>query len=116
MKKGVKYPPEPLTGDEVRTLIDAIPKRTTTGKRNRALLAVLYRSGLRISEALSLKPSDIDGLTIRVLHGKGDEARTTSIDDETAALSAGRHSPTDTRPFSAAIRASPSTPLTFDRG
>ena len=37
---------------------------------------LLYRSGLRISEALALKPSDVDlsRHTCRVLHGKGDKA------------------------------------------
>jgi integrase len=42
--------------------------------RNRALFAVLFRSGLRISEALALFPKDLDpaGGSLRVLHGKGD--------------------------------------------
>jgi integrase/recombinase XerD len=50
--------------------------------RNRALFATLYRAGLRITEALSLMPKDIDleGGTIRVLHGKGDRARTVGVD------------------------------------
>jgi site-specific recombinase XerD len=53
-----------------------------TALRNRALIAVLYRSGLRISEALALYPKDIDFATgaIRVLHGKGDKSRTVGID------------------------------------
>src|SRR5262249_47718028 len=38
----------------------------------------LYRSGLRISEALALRPVDVDlgKHSIRVLHGKGDKATT----------------------------------------
>jgi site-specific recombinase XerD len=50
--------------------------------RNRALIALLYRSGLRISEALALYPKDIDFASgaIRVLHGKGDKSRTVGID------------------------------------
>jgi integrase/recombinase XerD len=53
-----------------------------TGIRNRALIAVLYRTGLRITEALSLYPKDISMKTgvVRVLHGKGDKARTVGID------------------------------------
>ena len=49
-----------------------------SGIRNRALLTLLYRSGLRISEALALRPVDIDleKHTIRVLHGKGNKATT----------------------------------------
>ena len=49
-----------------------------TGLRNRALLTVLYRAGLRISEALELRPKDLDLIsgTVRVLCGKGGKART----------------------------------------
>ncbi len=45
-------------------------------------LVVLYRGGLRISEALALKLKDLDrdAGTIRVLHGKGDRARTVGLD------------------------------------
>ena len=57
-------------------LIGGCSARSRTGIRNRALLTLLYRSGLRISEALALKPSDVDlkRHTCRVLHGKGDKA------------------------------------------
>jgi site-specific recombinase XerD len=50
--------------------------------RNAALLAVLYRAGLRVSEALALMPKDLDAAnsTIRVLHGKGDRWRTVGLD------------------------------------
>ena len=43
----------------------------------------MYRAGLRVSEALALRVTDINPAlgTIRVLHGKGDKARTVSIDD-----------------------------------
>jgi len=80
--KGQKLPPEPLTPDEARRLIKVPSKRAPTGIRNRALLTVLYRGGLRISEALALMPKDVDadGGTIRVLHGKGDKSRTVGID------------------------------------
>ena len=42
--------------------------------RNRALIALMYRAGLRVSEALALQPKDVDlaAGTLRVLHGKGD--------------------------------------------
>ncbi len=77
-----RFPPEVLTDEEVRALMDACGKFTPTGIRNRALIAVLYRSGLRINEALALLPKDIDFASgaIRVLHGKGDKARTVGID------------------------------------
>jgi site-specific recombinase XerD len=80
--KGRKLPPEPLSPDEVRTLIRACSKRAATGIRNRALIVVLYRAGLRVSEALTLLPKDLDATasTIRVLHGKGDHDRVVGLD------------------------------------
>lgn len=81
--KGRKLPPEVLTPGEVKALMNACSKRASTGIRNRALIAALYRGLLRISEALSLKPKDLDRAagTVRVLHGKGDKARTVALDD-----------------------------------
>ena len=50
--------------------------------RNRALVALLWRSGLRVSEALALKPADVDldKGSVRVLKGKGKKARVSAID------------------------------------
>lgn len=48
-----RLPPEALTDSEVRSLIDACPN-SASGLRNRALIALLYGIGLRISEALDL--------------------------------------------------------------
>ena len=75
-------PIEVLTEDEARRLMDACGARSPTGLRNRALLALLYRAGLRVSEALALCPKDIDlerGI-VRVLRGKNGYARTVGID------------------------------------
>jgi site-specific recombinase XerD len=76
-----RLPPEVLTDEEVLRLIDACPT-TPPGLRTRALIAVLYRAGLRVAEALALYPKDVDAQagTIRVLHGKGDRSRTVGID------------------------------------
>ena len=80
--KGRKLPPEPLSSDEVKALIRVCSMRAATGIRNRALIVVLYRAGLRISEALSLLPKDLDPTNgaIRVLHGKGDHDRVVGLD------------------------------------
>ena len=46
-------------------------RKAPTGLRNRALIALLYRSGLRINEALDLYPKDLDradGLNDRPCH------------------------------------------------
>jgi|GEM_PF-2316808 len=68
-----RFPPEVHTDGEVRALLDACPD-THTGVRNRALLALLYRGGLRLGEALTLRPKDLDleHGAVRVLHAKGD--------------------------------------------
>jgi len=80
---GEKFPTEVLNADEVRALLYAPSNRAPTGLRNRAIIAVMYGAGLRLSEALALRPTDIDldAGSIRVLHGKGDKARTVGIDE-----------------------------------
>lgn len=80
--RGRRLPPEPLTLEEATALLDACSS-TWAGIRDRALLTLLWRSGLRVSEAMALRPNDLDrklGM-IRVLHGKGDKARTVSMDE-----------------------------------
>ena len=81
-----RFPPEVLTDREVRALLDACPD-THTGVRNRALLALLYRGGLRLGEALKLRPKDLDLAegVVRVLHAKGGYSRTSGIDPGAAA-------------------------------
>ena len=76
--KGQKYPAEVLTTDEVHAIIAGCSTKAPTGIRNRAMLTLLYRSGLRVSEVLALRPSDVnlDAHTVRVLHGKGNKATT----------------------------------------
>jgi site-specific recombinase XerD len=80
--KGRKYPAEVLTGDEALALIGACSNTAPTGIRNRALITVMYRGGLRLGEALALHPKDIDieAGTITILHGKGDKRRVIGID------------------------------------
>ena len=76
--KDRKFPPEVLSTAEVAALIAGCSPRAPTGIRNRALIWLLYRSGLRVSEALDLRPADVDLArhALRVLHGKGDKATT----------------------------------------
>jgi hypothetical protein len=80
-QKGLTLPAEILTPQEVLAILHEC-KDTTTGIRDRALITVMYRSGLRVSEALSLEPKDVDLhiCAIAVLHGKGDRRRTVGID------------------------------------
>ena len=68
--------PEVLSIDEIDSLIGAINLTSKEGPRNRAILEVLYSCGLRVSELINLKFTDLfynEGF-IRVL-GKGNKER-----------------------------------------
>ena len=79
---GRRFPAEILTPDEVRALIKACSNRAPTGIRNRALLVLLYRGGLRVAESLRLRPKDLDRAagTVTILVGKGGKRRTIGLD------------------------------------
>lgn len=85
---GQTYPAEVLTPEEVLRLISACSGRGPSGIRNRALLIVLWRGGLRIAEALALYPRDIDvaGGVMHVRHGKGDKSRRIGLDPQAMAV------------------------------
>jgi integrase/recombinase XerD len=75
---GRRYPAEPLTPAEVTAIIGQCSRRAPTGIRNRALLTLLYRSGLRVSEVLALRPADVDMTkhNLRLLDTKSGRAQT----------------------------------------
>ena len=81
-KKSTKLPPQVYSPAEIRELINACGKRSSSGLRNAALIATLFGTGLRINEALALKLADVDLVagSVRVAHGKGDIHRTVGID------------------------------------
>lgn len=68
--------PEVLELHEIEALIDAVDLSKAEGARNRAILETLYSCGLRVSELINLKFSDLyfDEGFIRVL-GKGNKQR-----------------------------------------
>lgn len=88
LNKGRTFPAEVLTRDEVHALLACCSRKGNAGLRNRALIVLLYRTGLRVGEALALEPKDIDleHGTVTVLHGKGDRRRTVGIDDSALAV------------------------------
>ncbi len=77
-----RFPSEVLNAAEVRSLLGACGDATSIALRNRALIALLYRAGLRAGEALAIRTKDIDweAGAVRVLHAKGGRARTVGID------------------------------------
>ncbi|MDY7095284.1 MAG: tyrosine-type recombinase/integrase [Acidobacteriota bacterium] len=76
-----KKPIEILTPGEVEQLIDAASRRGAAGLRQRGLIAVLYYGGLRIAEALELRPRDLDlgSGAINVRDGKGGKQRVAAL-------------------------------------
>jgi integrase len=104
--------PEPLTPDEVSALVRACNPHTPSGIRNRALLAVMWRGGVRVGEAVGrdfrprvdgrqvagrrfpgLMVRDVDtrsGL-VRITYGKGNaraayKPRTVALDPGACAI------------------------------
>ena len=75
--------PTVLNLDEVRQLLAA-----TTNLKHRCILTVIYSAGLRISEAIELKISDLDfeRKQIRIVQAKGKKDRNTLLANKTAEL------------------------------
>ncbi|MAW95572.1 MULTISPECIES: site-specific tyrosine recombinase XerD [unclassified Leeuwenhoekiella] len=68
--------PDTLSEDEIDRIISSIDLSTPQGERNRAILETLYACGLRVSELLSLKLSDLyfkEGYIL--VTGKGNKQR-----------------------------------------
>lgn len=74
--KIMKGLPNSLSRPEIDRLLAAPDLKTPSGIRDRACLELLYATGVRASELVRLKPSDIDleSRTVRVL-GKGSKER-----------------------------------------
>lgn len=72
--------PDVLSFEEIEQLINTIDLSKPEGGRNKAILEVMYSSGLRVTEAINLKISSLylDVGFIRVI-GKGDKERLVPI-------------------------------------
>ncbi|MCO6499710.1 MAG: site-specific tyrosine recombinase XerD [Vicingus serpentipes] len=72
--------PEVLSYEEINQLINAVDLSSPEGERNKAILETLYSCGLRVSELVNLRLSNLllDEGFIRVV-GKGDKERITPI-------------------------------------
>jgi site-specific recombinase XerD len=79
--KGLRYPPDPPTVEEIIAVMRAAGD-SPEGVRLRGVIVVLWRAGLRISEALALTESDLDRVrgAVTVRHGKGGKRREVGMD------------------------------------
>lgn len=80
--KSEKYLPDVLSVDEMLIILNSIERNDAIGKRNKAILELMYASGIRISEMLNLCLHDLlfkDEL-IRV-KGKGNKQRFVPINE-----------------------------------
>ena len=75
-----RHIPTVLSVDEVDRILSSVDLSVPEGHRNRAILEVLYSCGLRVSELVSLRISDLfpEDSFIRVI-GKGDKQRLVPI-------------------------------------
>lgn len=77
-----RYIPEVLSVEEVSRIIDSVDLSKPEGHRNKAMLELLYSCGLRVSELVDMRISDLflDEGFIRVI-GKGDKQRLVPLGD-----------------------------------
>jgi len=78
--------PKRITGtvfsaEEITSILAGFSIRSISGVRNRAIVAMQFAGGLRISEALGLFKTDLDleNLLVKIRAGKGNRSRTVGI-------------------------------------
>lgn len=81
--KAEHYLPDTLSVEEIDTVLNNIDLSSEQGFRNRTILETLYSCGMRVSELVSLRLSDIffDDDIVRVI-GKGDKQRLIPLSGE----------------------------------
>ena len=76
MPKRAQYLPEVLNVNEVEGLLNAPDTSKPLGKRDKAMLELLYATGLRVSELIKLKLNNINlGAGFLLARGKGGKER-----------------------------------------
>jgi len=74
--------PQVLSVDEVVSILEQVDKTKPLGRRNAALLELIYGSGLRVSELLDIKMEDIHlNQGYILVKGKGSKERVVPISD-----------------------------------
>ena len=87
-KKAEKHPVGYLSEDETKTLLSTPDTSTRKGRRDQALLTLLYDSGARVQELVDLRVGDLRLNTPAQvkLTGKGRKTRCVPLMDKTVAL------------------------------
>jgi len=81
-----KVLPRALSVEDVDKLIAQPDTATPRGMRDRALIELLYATGMRVSELISLRPGDVNlEASYLTCTGKGSKQRIVPIGDEAAA-------------------------------
>lgn len=81
------YLPDTLSLPDINKIIAAIEANSDLGKRNHCIIEVLYGCGLRVSELIDLKISNINFKEQYIkVHGKGNKTRFVPLADYTAEL------------------------------
>lgn len=77
-----------ITREEIQAIIDAPDIKTWSGARDRALFSVMYNTGARVSELLSLRCTDVvlENQPAVHLKGKGRKERTVPIWKQNATI------------------------------
>jgi site-specific recombinase XerD len=94
MKKVRKEKIEYMSAEVMASVLDAPDGRRTIGRRNKAILALLYDSAARVQELVDIEIGDLylcdgDGAIsdpFVTLHGKGDKLRNVNLSQKTACL------------------------------
>lgn len=79
--------PKVIKADEIDNLISQAPRGSSRGLRDAAMITLLYASGLRVSELISLKMGDVDLMRgyVRTV-GKGKKERLIPVNERAQAL------------------------------
>lgn len=83
-RRSVNY----LSVDALKFLLEQIPIGNRVGRRNLALISLMYDSGARVQEIIDLSPSSLrlDKPSCIMLHGKGNKKRIVPLQEEQVTL------------------------------
>lgn len=83
LNHGKTYPPTPPSPEQVLAILEQGSRTAPHAIRDRAIIGLIWRSGLRVSEALALDASDLDRQhnSVLVKRGKGGKRRLSGMDD-----------------------------------